>query len=487
MDIRKQFRNKLLLVYLASSFLALITSGILLRDQWSDTINDAGMLAVKDLEIVSGTTKQILLNCTKLLDVTKRELQQAVATNQYDPKSIIKIISNSASVFSIDNEVKNYGLLTANDKNGILIARSDGFPTKSINFSDRYYFKELKNDPSKHLSVGPLLLARTTGKRVFSIAVPIKDTQGRFNGTLALQVSEDSITKLIKAQIGESGENITAITNDNEIVFTTISDQIYPDSNSMVKFSDVFGGINLGPESKWWLDKGIIVASKFDPKFQINYISTQFLEKLFSNFLKSNIKIFGLAVICQLIFTYLMWLIYRQFLRAELDRKSSLTDKLTQLPNRRAFDEHYEMLLKNAQRNRTNISILFIDIDKFKFCNDEYGHENGDLVLKALANILKSLMRRPLDFCCRWGGEELVALLPDTSETGATKVAEQILDAVRNASIQINGYPPIHITVSIGIAFADYQKNSSLENNLVDRADQAMYRAKQGGRDRYSL
>jgi diguanylate cyclase (GGDEF)-like protein len=96
-------------------------------------------------------------------------------------------------------------------------------------------------------------------------------------------------------------------------------------------------------------------------------------------------------------------------------------------------------------------------------------------------------MRRPLDFCCRWGGEELVALLPDTDVAGASKVAGHILESVRETAITLIGYPPINITVSIGIACGHHASNQAVDNNLVDRADQAMYRAKQAGRDQYSL
>ena len=78
-------------------------------------------------------------------------------------------------------------------------------------------------------------------------------------------------------------------------------------------------------------------------------------------------------------------------------------------------------------------------------------------------------------------------MLPDTNETGASNVAQQILDTVRNTPIAINGHAPIHITVSIGIACAHNKAHVPIQNNLVDRADQAMYRAKQAGRDRFSF
>ena len=489
MQIRKRFRNQLFLVYFLSILLGLLGGGTLLINQWNDSIKDAGTLAVKNLELISSNVRPILSNGSKLLDVTKKELQQLIVANQYNPKSIEKVISSSASIFSIDNQVENYGILTVNDKEGNLVSRSDRQSTGEINFSDRYYFKELQKDPNKNFSIGPLLVARTTGRRIFSIAVPIKDSQGNFNGTLALQISEDSITKTIKRQVEGSSQNITALTANKEIIFTNLSSQIHPDSNRMINFAEIYGNINLGTNDEWIKSANMIVATHITPELQITYVSVEPIQQIFSVFLKSNIGIFVLGTISFLIFSFLMRFIYLQYLQAEHSRIDSSTDQLTQLPNRRAFDERYESFLRDAQRNNSDISVLFIDIDKFKFCNDQYGHENGDLVLIALANILKTSMRRPFDFCCRWGGEELVALLPDTSESGAAEVAGKILDTVRKTPISIKNHPPIHMTVSIGIASAHYsqQNGGHLENNLVDRADQAMYRAKQGGRDRYSL
>ncbi|MBU3629100.1 sensor domain-containing diguanylate cyclase [Polynucleobacter sp. AP-Reno-20A-A9] len=486
MEIRKKFIGKLLFVYLVSTAMVLMGSGVLLNDQWNDSIENAGVIAQKDLDIASGTTRNILLNASKLLDITNRDLHQLIATNKYEAKAIQKAISGAASIFSLDNEVKNYGILAVTNKDGLLIARSDDAPISGINFSDRYYFQTLKNHPEKSFVIGPLLLARTTQKRVFHLAVPIRDTHGQFNGALVLQISEDSVVRSIRQITKNPDEVITALTENNEIIFSTLTNEIHPNSNIALNSADAFQGLKINSDDSWVRNNNTIVANLNSPELQIKFISTESIAELFADFLNSNAKVFFLAGISYTIFTYLMWFIYRQFIQAENARILSSTDQLTQLPNRRAFDERYELFLKDSIRSRSDISILFIDIDKFKNCNDDYGHENGDIVLKRLAEILQSCMRRPFDFCCRWGGEELVALLPDTNEAGASNVAQQILDTVRTTPIEINGHPPIHITVSIGIACA-HQHQPLPENNLVDRADQAMYRAKQAGRDRYSL
>ena len=484
--MHRNYKKKLIAVYLISTLLAVIGTGSMLKSHWNSAVENAGNIAVKNIEITSNTVKHILSNGSKLLDFTQRDLQQLVKENKYESQAIQHLIKTSASAFSLDNEIHNYGLVLVTDREGNLIARSDDLPITKISLKDRYYFQALKNNANKKFSIGPLVVARTTGMRIFHFAVPIKDKEDKFNGVLALQINEESVISLLK---NNNNEILTAVSENNDIIFTTLMTQLHPNTNAAVKFNDIFQNINvdLGTNQNWRIDHETIVANSFSPALKINYISMQPLSEIRSHFLDVNKNFIYLQIIIQFIFSYLMWFIYKQYVTTEKARLVSTTDPLTQLPNRRAFDERYEVFLREAVRNNSDISVLFIDIDKFKVCNDEYGHENGDLVLKNLAIIIQTCLHRPFDFCCRWGGEELVALLPDTDEAGASIVAQQILDIVRKTPIIINGHPPIRITVSIGIACSHNRANTLPNNNLVDRADQAMYRAKQAGRDRFSF
>jgi diguanylate cyclase (GGDEF)-like protein len=486
MKIRREFKIQLISVYLISTLIALIGTGIMLKIQWENSVEIAGDRATKDIDITSSTVKYILSNGSKLLDFTNRDLHQLIIENRYDHLAIKQAISNSASIFSIDSDVQSYGLLIVTDINGNLIGRSDGQPITDINFQDRYYFQAFKNNANKKFVIGPLLIARTTGKQIFHFAVPIKDKQDKFNGVLALQMDQESVVALFRKT---PKEILVAVSDNNDIIFTTQKKNIHPNSNTAITFTDIFLNLNaaLGENERWYQDKDMIVAHSYSPQLGINFFSMQPIVDIKAHFFTSNKNFIYLEIISQIIFTILMLFIYRQYLKSEQTKLVSTTDPLTHLPNRRAFDERYEIFLKESARNNSDICVLFIDIDKFKNCNDEYGHENGDLVLQNLAKILQSCLRRPFDFCCRWGGEELVVLLPDTDETGASNIAQKILDAVRNTPMAIIGHAPIHITVSIGIACGHNSAHVPIQNNLVDRADQAMYRAKQAGRDQFSF
>ena len=158
-------------------------------------------------------------------------------------------------------------------------------------------------------------------------------------------------------------------------------------------------------------------------------------------------------------------------------------DPLTNLYNRRYFNEIAKTLLSIANREKDGLSLLMIDIDKFKSINDNYGHLTGDCVLQALAStLLKNI--RSSDVAIRFGGEEFLLLLPHTHLEGAKKIAKKIKDCIKNLEIHTNDSPEaIKVTVSIGVSECQYNKNKDIDL-LVHRADEAMYQAKKSGRDK---
>lgn len=161
---------------------------------------------------------------------------------------------------------------------------------------------------------------------------------------------------------------------------------------------------------------------------------------------------------------------------------ASLTDGLTQLPNRSYFDRQYAYEWARQCRYGGPVSILMVDIDHFKRVNDAHGHPFGDQCLKAIAAALLSGFGRSTDFVARFGGEEFVALLPETDAEGARVVAERMLQKVREIQIDHNGVP-VPLTCSIGQA-STIPFRTKAKERLIEDADRALYRAKNAGRDR---
>lgn len=163
---------------------------------------------------------------------------------------------------------------------------------------------------------------------------------------------------------------------------------------------------------------------------------------------------------------------------SELNRKlqsAVVTDPLTGLYNRRKFDQMVEYELARTDRYQKPFSVVIVDADKFKMINDIYGHLTGDDVLKGVANLLQDNVRE-CDTLARWGGEEFSILLPETEPPGAVQFAGKLLDAVRRQRFAES----LRLTLSAGVAV--WQPGDGLES-VLRRADRALYRAKENGRD----
>ncbi len=164
--------------------------------------------------------------------------------------------------------------------------------------------------------------------------------------------------------------------------------------------------------------------------------------------------------------------------------ETALQDGLTGIHNRRRFDEHLQRAWAQSIRERKPISLLLADIDHFKAYNDRYGHQAGDEALKAVAGVLSRFARRPLDLAARYGGEEFAIILFDTKREQAERVGDEVLEAVRKLGIvhQDSAAAPV-LTVSLGIACVSPVARRSWAG-LIQLADEALYAAKDGGRNR---
>ena len=159
----------------------------------------------------------------------------------------------------------------------------------------------------------------------------------------------------------------------------------------------------------------------------------------------------------------------------QAQEENALTDELTKLPNRRALAQEFLKEMQRARRHKNAIAFVMIDLDHFKQVNDTYGHLNGDAVLAELAQILKGGARES-DVCARYGGEEFGLILHETTESGARVLAERIRAKVAAATFPGG----LKLTISVGVAATE---DANLFTQLIDRADQALYAAKQGGRN----
>ncbi len=176
--------------------------------------------------------------------------------------------------------------------------------------------------------------------------------------------------------------------------------------------------------------------------------------------------------------THMKLKLYRDYLES-----MSYIDGLTQIPNRRKFNEYYDFMWSMSLRERQVLSIIMIDIDYFKLFNDRYGHQIGDDCLVKVAQQLAITISRKTDFVGRYGGEEFVCILPNTPIENAYMIAEKMRTGIMELEIPHENSKVMNIvTISLGIASCVPQ-NDWKQNSLIEWADQALYRSKEIGRN----
>ncbi|WP_316348046.1 diguanylate cyclase [Desulfuromonas acetoxidans] len=211
------------------------------------------------------------------------------------------------------------------------------------------------------------------------------------------------------------------------------------------------------------------------PEYRLTDIWTQYKTQ-------SSFVLVAMAIIV-LLTCYLFVSRRKLYLAQQKLMRISERDPLTGLYNRRKFMNYYEKEWKAAQRSKTPLAVLMIDIDHFKDYNDHYGHLAGDVALTAVAGAIETRITRPRDCTARYGGEEFIGLLPETDDLAAAQVAEKIRIQVEKLQVQ-HAYSATadHITVSIGItSLQEGDKINRME--LINLADKALYEAKEAGRN----
>lgn len=168
----------------------------------------------------------------------------------------------------------------------------------------------------------------------------------------------------------------------------------------------------------------------------------------------------------------------------ELERVSR-TDALTQVANRRHFDEFFAQVWSRAVHDNERVSILMLDVDHFKQFNDHYGHQAGDACLEAVAQALRQSVRRPGDLVARYGGEEFIVLLYRASAEQVQAAAERVRASVEALAVPHEGSPLYgRVTVSLGVASVRAGARHASAQRLIQQADEALYQAKNRGRNR---
>ncbi len=390
-------------------------------------------------------------------------------------------------------------------KDGHWLMSSNRPTPVGANSSDRAFFIHHRDDLSRDPFIGLPIRSRFNQEWVITISRRFNDEYGDFAGVVAVTLGVENFLQLFgKLDVGHDGAIGLSFTDGSMLVRYPFREQ---DMERNFSKSPIY--------TKYLVDQSVGTASftssldgverlyAFRKSDKLPLVTTVALgkqEALAAWRLEALLS--SLVVAALLTLTGAIgWLLIRAMSRrsaAECElrltqqqlqesnqqlERQAMHDALTGLANRRCFDEALAQEIRRAQRNGTTLALLMIDIDHFKRYNDTYGHPAGDACLQQMAHLLSSCIRRPSDLLARYGGEEMAVILPDTDYNGAAVVARLILQRLALQAMPHKASPFGYVTVSIGIACSDGVALNSA-SALLESADQALYKAKQAGRNR---
>ena len=360
----------------------------------------------------------------------------------------------------------------------------DAGQTHHVNVSDRDYFQAQLTEKTRGLFIGQPVISRVTHKWGVSITSPTTRAGGNV-GVISAVIEHDRINAAFDAQRIKPSGTIAIFRSDGTTIFRSPFDERFL-GKTIAQSADWSTIQSESPHGVYRSDAtpldGVsrMVSYSRMHDYPLVVVVTTGVEQLLGPWkLHTAFLAAGAATISM--FTVLICSVLLRSMAAEDRVKQELeqlmlTDSLTGVGNRRFLNVCLAEEINRANRYGSALTAVFLDLDHFKLVNDRHGHAVGDAVLVAVAQNLASNLRR-CDYLGRFGGEEFVALLPETTIEDAVNMVERMREAVGNLSIP--GYPG-HLTMSAGLA--QRKPNESAED-LLQRSDSALYRAKAEGRN----
>ncbi|MBI3907880.1 MAG: GGDEF domain-containing protein [Pseudomonas fluorescens] len=460
--------------FLATSFLSYFASRASIRDNIVNTELPLTSDTVYS-EIQKDLVRPILISSMMARDTFMRDW---VVNGEKDSDQMTRYL----------NEVMtHYGAYTAffvsNTSLTYYHAKGVLKQVKTTEPRDAWYFRVRDMKDPYEINVDPDLANKDN--LTFFINYKVYDYNSRFIGAAGVGLTVDAVIKLIDkyqqryqrsvffvdnfgrrvltgAEGGPPGAHIGQKLSELDSMKDLLSRLPKPHSGSYeysVQGQGHFLNVRFIPELNWYL---------FVDKREDSALG-EIRQSLYLNLL-----------ICLLVTLIVLALLNRVIKRyQDKIQAQAILDSLTELPNRRGFDLLAAQAMQEARREPKPLTALLLDLDHFKALNDTYGHLAGDQVLIGFARDLESCLRHS-DIVCRWGGEEFIVLLKDTDGKTGLMIAEKIRQHVEQQRYAYNG-KALQLTVSIGLT--TLQPDDTL-HSLLSRADHAMYRAKQSGRNR---
>lgn len=392
------------------------------------------------------------------------------------------------------------------DETGRWVANSQPVLLTQFNNSDRNYFLHHRDNPDERVYVGPPIRSRSTGDWIITVSRRVDKLDGNFGGVVLATMAMSHFNDYYSGyDIGDAG-TITLLQSNGTLLARhpfaedamgtllgddpLYRDQVLVRSRGVVRVTLADGQQHMA-------------AFRHIDRYPLAVVVTQSRDEVLADWSREartrSLGVLLLSIVLAVLGLFALRMV-AQRLRAEDElrgardalhaanlrlQRLAAEDGLTGLGNRRAFDERLAAELSRTRREHVALSLLLIDVDHFKPYNDLYGHLAGDDCLRAVSAAIRQIAtHRGADFAARYGGEEFAVLLPNTPAAGARLVAERLRAAIAELQLVHEGSPGGRLTVSLGVAELLPGDNITTAETLIQCADQALYAAKESGRDR---
>ncbi|RKP46497.1 sensor domain-containing diguanylate cyclase [Trinickia fusca] len=418
---------------------------------------------------------------------------QAVADgfNQADVRGLSRHLQREVLFDHSTTTAKYVGSMLVLDAAGNIVLDSANDVPRPGNFADRKYFTFQRDNPHAGLFISDPFRSRLRdGVPTIALSRRLSHPDGSFAGIALVGINLTYFRQLFAGlSLGPHGA-ISLIGRDGVMVMRQPYDPRVIGRN--LSQASTFRRFTATADGSF-LDTSAIDGTRrlyyFRnlPDLPLIVMVAQAESEIYAAWRRRAIRTGSLTAALGIGFSMLAYLLAAQLrrrMRAEAELEIlARTDGLTGLSNRRTLGEILEQEWRRARRTRSIVSLLFVDIDRFKAYNDLYGHQAGDDALTTVAHCIGENIRRPSDSAARYGGEEFIVVLPDTPPSGAAQIAEKILNAVSDLGIEHTGSEFGRVTVSIGTASwtPDYDGDLAA---MIRAADEALYQAKATGRNK---
>jgi diguanylate cyclase (GGDEF)-like protein len=390
-------------------------------------------------------------------------------------------------LFDRSATARHLGTIMVTDEAGNVRLDSRTLTPKPVNLADRDYFQVQKNNGAIGMYISRPFITRTSNELVIGVSRRLSHADGSFAGVVVGTLRLSSLRQLFKDIALGPGSNVTLSRTDGAVLMRWPYRADYIGLN--LKTAELYKHLAVSRAGKFETDAATDGVHRLIYYTQIDDLPLVVGVGQATSVIYASWNKYAIIMTLMIIAFCMTGITLAYELFRELNRRSEAeakllvlasTDPLTGLSNRRQFDEALDREWRRAARYETSIALLMIDIDLFKPYNDQRGHQSGDMLLQSLGSAINDALKRGGDIGARYGGDEFAILLPETSSDGVTRVTESIREEFARLCSELGIHQP---GLSMGISCA-IPRAGDLPAMLIKAADEALYRAKQLGRNR---